>query len=144
MSFGGLPCLGSVVLEFLFLNPDTSFGEEIDAIGMVPVHVTDDYIGDIVRSDAEWFQSVGRFYEILHVPVFEKAVVIEAGIEQDVAAIAADQPDRHGDIEFSAGIGASDKFGHGKSRNGGVTHGVDFVARFGLRCGGWDTESSNG
>jgi hypothetical protein len=38
------------------------------------------------------------------VPVFEKALVIETGIDQNIAAIAAQPPDHHRDIKLARRI----------------------------------------
>ena len=43
-----LPGLSGVVLQLIFLNPDAGVGEQIHAVGVVPVHVGDDDVGDVL------------------------------------------------------------------------------------------------
>src|SRR5947199_2007742 len=47
-----LPGFAGVITVFIFLDPDAGLGEEVHAIGMVPMHMGDDYVGDVFRLDS--------------------------------------------------------------------------------------------
>src|SRR5208282_2318586 len=81
-----------------------------------------------------------RFDEVVDVPFLEETVVIKTGIDEDIVAVAADEPDHHGDIEFAGRVSACDQFSDRKVREGGVTDGVDLVLRFRLSGYGNDCQ----
>jgi hypothetical protein len=53
VAVGLLPSIGSVVSVFVALQPDLRFWKQIGAVGMIPVHVADDHIGDVFRLQVE-------------------------------------------------------------------------------------------
>ena len=67
-------------------------------------------------------------------PILEEAIVIETGVDQNIAAVAADEPDHHGDIDFARRVHAGYQFRNREPGQGGVTDGVDLVLWF--RLGG--------
>ena len=90
--------------------------------------------------EAERLERVGGLDEVVDVPFLEEAIVIEAGVDENIAAVAADQPDHHGDIEFAGRVGACDQFSDRKVRERGVADGVDLVLRFRLGGQGSDCQ----
>ena len=83
---------------------------------------------------------VGRLDEIVDMPLLDEVIAVEAGVDEDVVAVAADQPDHHGDVEFARGVGAFDQIGDGEAGHRGVADGVDLVLRFRLGDQGSDRE----
>ncbi len=57
---------------------------------------------------------------------------VEAGIHKDVVAVAADEPDHHGDVEFAVFIGSCDQAADAEIGDGGVFDGEDSVLGLGL------------
>jgi hypothetical protein len=137
-----LPCFSGVILQLVLLNPDAGIWKQVHAVGVVPVHVADDDVGDVLGLEAKRFQRVGGLDEIVDMPILEEAVVIETGVEKDVAAVAADEPDHHGEIEFAAGVGVGHEFGNIETGQRGVTNGIDLVLRF--RLGGQGSKRERG
>src|SRR5215831_69969 len=65
-------------------------------------------------------------------PLLEKLLPVEAGIEEDVPAVAANQPHEHGDVQLAAVLGAGHQLLHGEVGNGGIADRVNLVLRSGL------------
>ena len=78
------------------------------------VHVGDDDVRDVLRPQSERLERVGRLDEVFYLPLREKVAVREAGINQDVMAIPANQPDHHGDVQLAGRIGSGHELRHGK------------------------------
>src|SRR5205823_4784352 len=58
---GALPGLAGVVAVFVALQPDLGFGKQIGAPGVVPMHVGDDDIGDVLRLESQRGDSLRGF-----------------------------------------------------------------------------------
>jgi len=95
------PSFASVVLEFVFLDPDAGVGKEVGAIGMVPVNVRDDDVGDLGGFETERREGSGRFNEVGNLEALEELRVVEAAVHQYVVAVAAEEPESRGDVEVA-------------------------------------------
>ena len=82
-----LPRFACVVGVLVLLDPDARFWEEIHSVSVVPVHVRDDHIADVLRLEPKLGDRFGRFDEIFHLPLFEKLVAIESGVNEDACAV---------------------------------------------------------
>src|SRR5262249_8192731 len=67
--------------------------------------------------------------EIFDRPTLEELFAIEAGVHQNVASIALDQPHHHRDVELALGVGALHERIHRKIRDGGIADGINLVLR---------------
>ena len=96
-----------VVLELLALNPDPRLGKEIDSVEMIPMHVRDDDVRDVLRTHAGLRDRLARLHEIRRLPSRDEIVAIEAGVHDHVAAVRTlEQPDHHRDVEPPTRVGA--------------------------------------
>ena len=90
-----------------------------------------------VFSHSGFGDGVRRLDEIFHLPLFEKLVAVEAGIDEYVRSVRAlQQPDHHLDVQLTRPVRAGDQSGNGKVRDDTVADRVDFVrwlGRFVLR-----------
>jgi len=72
------------------------------------MHVADDDVGNIFGLQLEFGYGFRRPEVIGGMPLLHELVPVEAGIEEDGAPVAANQPDHHGDVEFAGPVGALD------------------------------------
>ena len=122
-----VPGFAGVIFQLVFLNPDFRLGKKIEAVGVVPVDVTDDQVRDLVGFDARARDGIGRLGVIGGMPLAHELVAVEAGIDQDVVASAFHQPDHHGDVHLARGVGAGDESADREILERGVADRVDFV-----------------
>ena len=101
-----MPGRAGVVTVLVFLNPNLGVGKQIDAVRVVPVHVRDDYISDVLRRQPEFGNCLGSLDEILNSFSFDDVLMVTAGINQDVLSAAAHQPHHHLQIDFASLVGA--------------------------------------
>jgi hypothetical protein len=125
-AYGGrLPGRAGVICKFVALNPDCSVGEEIYSAHVVPVRVADDDVGDGRGCDADCFQAfIGR-EKIRHAEFLDPVLAMHAGVEEDRASAATDEPEDHGDVERLIFGSAHDESIERELRDGGVADGVD-------------------
>jgi hypothetical protein len=122
-----LPGLAGIILQLVFLDPDFRFRKQIEAVGVIPMNVADDHVGDVLGLQTYLFQGLGRLDEIRWMPTADEFVAIESAIEKNVFAGAFDQPDVHGDVHFAIFIGARDEAGDCEILESGVTDSVHFI-----------------
>src|SRR6266481_3368428 len=134
---GLLPGLAGVINVFVLLQPDARMGKQVHAVGVVPMHVGDHHVGDVL-----WFyggRDAGLSYGIrgvevtINLPVLEELWPVKAGVNQNDVPVAADQPDRHGEIELALRISAGYQRVNVKVRDGSIADGIDFIHRPGFR-----------
>jgi len=80
----GLPRFACVVGVFVFLNPYAGFGEQIHPVSVIPVHVSDDHIADVLGFESNFGDGVRRLEENFHLPLLEKLFAVETGIDKYV------------------------------------------------------------
>ena len=124
----GLPGGAGVVGVLVLLQPDAGVGEEVHAVGVVPVHVGEDDVGDVGGLEAEFGEGLVGGLEVADGPGFEELRAVEAGVDEDGVAVAADEPVDHGDVDLLGFVGAGDEAGERESGDRGVADGVDGVA----------------
>src|SRR5262245_9692464 len=123
-----LPRLARVVLVLVLLHPDARAWKEIDAAGVIPVHVRQEDVRHIRRPDPERRDRLGRRDEILHRELREVAIAVKPGIDERDAAVGAFQrPDRHRDVEAARAIGAGDQACDRETGDRGEPDGIDLV-----------------
>ena len=71
-----------IVFVFGALQPHPGPRKEISAIHAIPVDMGDDDIGDVLRAGTGFLDRSGRLDEVHRLPLREKLVAIEAGVEQ--------------------------------------------------------------
>ena len=118
------------MLELLALNPDARLRKEIDAVEMIPMHVRDDDVRDVLRlHPARATASLGGM-KSGRLPARDQAVAMKPGVDEHVAAVGTlEQPDHHRDVEAPARIGAGDEARTRESRDRRVANRVDLVRR---------------
>ena len=127
------PVLTDVMLVLVLLNPDARLRKQVEAVRVVPVGVADDDVGDLVSLDAQTgFHGVGRLRVRRRMVLLHEPIAIEARVDQDVAAAAADHPHRHGDVELSRRVRVGDEITNSEW-NRRVTDRVPLIARAGRR-----------
>ncbi len=116
--------------------------EEIHAVRVVPVHVGDNYVGDIFRLEPCMGDGLAGLDKIGDLPLAEELLAVEPGIHQNRVAVAADQPDHHRDVHLPIFIGPRNQPGDAEVGNRSVLYRKHFVLRLGLRegCGGEERE----
>jgi hypothetical protein len=87
---------------------------------MIPVDVADDDIGDVACSEPGSLDPRGWLLIIRRTPLADGLLAVKAGIEQDIATAALDEPHHHCDIHFAVAIRARDEARHAKIFEGGV------------------------
>src|SRR6185503_1894626 len=73
----GLPRFSGIVCVLVLLDPDASLREQVHAAGVVPMHMSDDHIGDVLRLEAQPGDCLGWFDEVSHLPLLKQLVAIE-------------------------------------------------------------------
>ena len=95
---------------------------------MVPVHVRQEDVGDVVRLEAERRDCVGRLDVVRDRELLEVLIAVEAGVDERHASVDALQhPDRHRDVETARAIGAGDQARDRKVRDRREPHRVHLV-----------------
>ena len=80
------------VAHLAFLQMKPRIGKAVEIAGMIVMQMGDDDVLDAVGLDAETLQRIDRIERELATAQF-RFLGVEAGIDQDVAAAAPDQPD---------------------------------------------------
>src|ERR1051326_313884 len=130
-----LPGFAGLIGVFIFLQPDASFRKKVHAVRVVPMHVRDHHVSNIFRRkrglpgrhDARLADSFRGFHEAIHLELLEKLRTIEAGIDQNVVAVAANEPYGHSNRKFALRVGAGDERIDGEVWNGSVADGKHFI-----------------
>ena len=124
-----LPGVAGVVVVLVLLHPDARFREEVDSAGVIPVHVRQQQVGDVLGLDAERRDRLGRLDVILHRELREVAVAVEAGVDdRDPAVDPFQHPDHHRDVHAPRSVGAGDEARNGEVGKRREADGVDLVA----------------
>ena len=135
-----LPGFSGVVGVLIFLQPDACVGEEVHAVCVVPVHMCDDHVGYVFRfegrGDSGLSDGIRGFDEAVNFKLLEELWPIKAGVDEDIATVAANEPDGHGNGDFARGVSAGDEGVDWEIRNGSIADGKNFINRRGGRwCG---------
>src|SRR5258708_33447792 len=87
-----LPGLSGVIAKLLFLDPDGSFGEQIDTAHVVPVCVAYDHIRDLFGLNTGQLHRFVGANIVEYRPFLEPSLAVKSAVKKNVAASAADQP----------------------------------------------------
>ena len=117
---------GIAHLAVLQMKP--RIGEAVEIAGVIVMQMGDDHVADIVGLDAERRQRVDRIERELAAARLRLRRV-EAGIDQDVAPLPADQPDEVIEIGGAGLVRIGQQVVHVRRarRHGRIADGVDFV-----------------
>lgn len=95
---------------------------------MIPVHVGEDHVTDLIGLDPEPRHRSGRRREALDLPARDELVLVEPRVDERDAPVAAlEHPDHDGDVELPVLVAAGDQVGHGKLRQHAEADGEDLV-----------------
>ncbi len=119
-----------VVVVLLTLQPELRAREQIRAVQMIPVDVSDDDVGDLIGLDPEpGLQGVAGPHVVDRLPLRHELVAIEPRIDEDDALGRSQDPDHHRDVEPARGIRVGDERRHTKGGKCREPDGVDLVER---------------
>jgi len=93
------------------------------------MRVREDHVGDLLRLHAGAGHRLVRTDEVGHLEALEELRPVKAGVDDDVASPAANEPHHHGDIDLARLVSTLDETRHRKTRDGGVPDRVDVVLR---------------
>jgi hypothetical protein len=137
-----LPGVAGVIGELLLLDPDRRLREEVDPAHVIPMGVADDDVGDVFGLDAGELHGFVGAQVVGGRKLLEPGLTVKAGVEQDVAASAADQPDDHSDVDLLVLRRAHHQGRRWKARDRSVANGFNGVIGLPGGCGpGESTEA---